>query len=149
MIDIDKGIGDKGGEESKDRIRVAPRWFDYVNLAIAFLAPSLILAPIMGLLILADVAIAPGNVDEGYLQSVIPSPQLFIFGIFTYSAVVVTVALFRSESVSALQSLGRLRKATTKEIDKATSRSDKQAEQIENQVDNISASVTELKEGKE
>ena len=79
----------------------------------------------MGLLRLADVTIAPSGVDEGYLQSVIPSPQLFFFlgGIFTYSAVVVTVALFRSESVSALQSLGRLRKAITKKIDRVTSRS--------------------------
>ena len=74
---------------------------------------------------------------------------MFIFGIFTYSAVVVTVALFRSESVSALQSLGRLRKATTKEIDKAANRSNEHTEQFGNRVENISAGVAELKERKE
>ena len=73
------------------------------------------------------------------------------FCIFTYSAVVVTVALFHSEPISALQSLGRLREATTKEIDKDTSRSDKMVdtEQFGNRVDNISAGVAELKEGRE
>ena len=66
------------------------------------------------------------------------------FFVFTYRVVVVTVELFHSEPISALQSLGRLREPITKEIDRVTSRAD--AEQIENQVENIGAGVAELKE---
>ena len=107
---------DKERAVDRGRIRVTPRWFDYINLLVAFLAPALTLGPIIYLLILADKEIAPSNIEDGYLQSVIPSPQLFIFGVFTYCGFLVAVALFRSESASALLFLGKRRKLVEEQI---------------------------------
>ena len=143
---------DKGRAVDRGRIRVTPRWFDYINLLVAFLAPALTLGPIVYLLILADQEIAPSNVESGYLQSVIPSPQLFIFGVFTYCGFLMTVALFRSESASALLAFGKRGKSIDekiKELDgyvNTITNTIKMSKGLEDKIESLKEKVNELEE---
>ena len=118
-------------EKSVDKRDVRPSWYTYINLFIALIAPAVTLLSIVFVLIFADERITLSDAEEGYLQSAIPTPQLFILGIFTYCGVVVSLALFRSVVTSSLVSIGRSVKSVAKIMPPVTDRMTEMDEKID------------------
>ena len=134
-------------EKSVDKRDVRPSWYSYINLFIALIAPAVTLLSIVFVLIFADERITLSDAEEGYLQSVIPTPQLFILGIFTYCGVVVSLALFRSVAASSLISLGRSDKSVTDKMTRMNEKKDEMSQKINEmsqQINEMNQQINEM-----
>ena len=136
-------------EKSVDKRDVRPSWYSYINLFIALIAPAVTLLSIVFVLIFADERITLSDAEEGYLQSAIPTPQLFILGIFTYCGVVVSLALFRSVATSSLISLGRSDKSVTDQMTRMNEKRGEMNQQINEmnqQINEMNQQINEMEE---